>query len=187
MPTTISGSSISTANLNLGGTFMSDELAKFASNNFVSDTFTSNTYFQNNSSTLHILQLEGIVTNQTFSNGQSILTGTYYRNNAGLGFNVGGITWNTTNGRVTVPEAGVYSVFFTTYENGNATARLRMAINGTQQNVLHFGGNNQNETFNCFFNLNANDYVEIQQDASGVNATYYTGTLHSWFTIQFIG
>lgn len=41
MPTTISGSSISTANLNLGGTFMSDELAKFASNNYLQTSFSS--------------------------------------------------------------------------------------------------------------------------------------------------
>ena len=189
MPTTISGSSISTANLNLGGTFVSDELAKFASNNFVSDTFTSNTYFQNNSSTLHILQLEGNVTNETFTTSESILTGTHFRDDAGLGFNVGGITWNTTNGRVTVPEAGVYSVFLTIYENGSATARLRIAINGTQKNVLHFGPDNQNKTYNCFFNLNADDYIEIQQDSTGSynTATWYLGQAHTWFTVQFLG
>ena len=41
MTTTISGSSISTANLNLGGTFISDELAKFASNNYLQSAFSS--------------------------------------------------------------------------------------------------------------------------------------------------
>lgn len=162
----------------------------YASNNYSTSTYVSNTYFQNNgSSTLHILQLEGKVTNETFGTSESILTGTHYRNDAGLGFNVGGITWNTTNGRVTVPEAGVYSVFFTIYENGSATGRLRIAINGVQKNVLHFGPDNQNKTYNCFFNLNANDYVEIQQDATGSynSATWYTGTVHTWFTIQFLG
>lgn len=185
MVTTISGSSISTANINLGGTFVSE---KFASNNFVSDTFTSNTYFQNNSSTLHILQLEGKVTNETFTTSETILTGTHFRN-TGLGFNVGSITWNSTNGRVTVPEAGVYNIVLTVYENGSSTTRVRVAINGSQQNVIHIGGTNGTRSFSFFHNLNANDYVEIQNDSSGSYNTnqLYLGTVHSFFTIRYLG
>lgn len=41
MVTTITGTSISTANLNLGGTFMSDELAKFTSNNYLQTSFST--------------------------------------------------------------------------------------------------------------------------------------------------
>jgi hypothetical protein len=41
MVTTITGTSISTANLNLGGTFMSDELAKYSSNNYMQSVTAS--------------------------------------------------------------------------------------------------------------------------------------------------
>jgi len=113
MPTTISGSSISTANLNLGGTFVSDT---FASNTYLTGTFASNTYFQDNSSTVHVLNLESNYTagNRTFSGTETILTSTNFRN-IGLGFSAGSISWNSSNGRGTVPESGVYSISYTLY------------------------------------------------------------------------
>ncbi len=187
MPTTISGSSISTANLNLGGTFVSDT---FASNTYLTGTFASNTYFQDNSSTVHVLNLESNYTagNRTFSGTETILTSTNFRN-IGLGFSAGSISWNSSNGRVTVPESGVYSISYTLYENGGGGGlRHRVSINGTQRHILHFSStDNGNKTFTQLVNLNANDYVEMTNDSGVTGGTGYVGQAHSFFSIHFIG
>ena len=46
MTTLITGTYISTANVNLGGTFVSENFARFAGNTYVEDTFVSNNYFE---------------------------------------------------------------------------------------------------------------------------------------------
>ena len=157
------------------------------SNTYLTDTFASNTYFQDNSSTVHGLNLESNFSsgNKDFSGTETILTGTNFRN-TGIGFSVGSISWNSSNGRVTVPESGAYIITYTLYENGSSNVRHRVSINGTFRHILHFPlSDNGNKTFTFLVNLNVNDYVEIKNDS--YTGRGYIGQAHSFFSIHFIG
>ena len=157
------------------------------SNNYSTSTYVSNTYFQDNSSSVHALKLEGIVSStQTFSAGQQILTSTYYRE-TGLGFNVGSISWNGSTGQVTVPEAGIYFVSHSMYNQGGSQARYYINVNGTVHALHHVTGSDEDgtRTFTDILNLSANDVVTVTNVYA--NAQSYMGTIHTWFNIYKIG
>jgi len=200
MPSSISGSQIATANLLLGGTYLADTISTinnkvsnnyligtFSSNNYSTSTYVSNTYFQNNSSSVHALKLEGISSaTATFSVNQQILTSTYYRV-TGLGFNVGGISWNGSTGQVTVPEAGIYFVSHSMYNQGSNNLRLYINVNGAAHSLHHITGSDEDgtRTFTDIFNLSANDVVTITNVYA--NGQAYMGSVHTWFNIYKIG
>ena len=205
MPSTISGSQIATANLLIGGTYLADTISTIenkvsnnylqaqgygtgdVSNNYSTSTYVSNTYFQNNSSSVHALKLEGINANWiSFAVNAQILTSTYYRE-TGLGFNEGSISWNGSTGEVTVPEAGIYFVSHSMYNGGANNFRIYMNVNGSAHSLHHISGSDEDgtRTFTDTFNLSANDVITITNVYA--SASTYMGSLHTWFNIFKIG
>lgn len=153
----------------------------------MSNTYVSNTYFQDNSSSVHALKLEGISgVTTTFSAGQQILISTYYRE-TGIGFNEGSISWNGSTGEVTVPEAGLYLVSHSMYNQGSNSLRLYININGTPHSLHHVTSSDEDgtRTFTDIFNLSANDVITITNVYASGQA--YMGSLHTWFNIAKIG
>ena len=158
----------------------------FTSNTYLSNAYVSNTYFQDNS-TVHALKLEGIsAATATFTAGQQILTSTYYRE-TGNGFNVGSISWNSSTGEVTVPEAGLYFVSHAMYNQGGTNTRYYMNINGTVHSLHHVTSSDEDgtRTFTDIFNLSANDVLTITNIYA--NAQSYMGSQHTWFNMYKFG
>ena len=216
MPSSISGSQIATANLLIGGTYLADTISTIenkvsnnylqaqsygnvsnnylqaqsygnVSNNYSTSTYVSNTYFQNNSSSVHALKLYGKYGNWvSWAAGQQVLTSTYYQE-TGAGFNVGSISWNGSNGQVTVPEAGIYFVSLSMYNGGANNLRLYINVNGTVVVLHHITGSDEDgtRTFTDILNLSANDVVTITNVYASGQA--YMGGAHTWFNIYKIG
>ena len=108
-----------------------------------------------------------------------------------------GITYDSSNGRFTVPVAGKYliNVSIYTYQN-NVFQRVQLYINGS--NNLHFSfdnktgdgdlGQDNNLSGSTIFNLSANDYISVHmyKVSSESNKRYYFGPGHSSFSMHLL-
>lgn len=119
--------------------------------------------------------------NATFSGGQTVLISTHYSQ-----INIrGGMAWNSSLGRVTVPTSGRYLLNYAVYNSGTS-GRLQIRRNGGSQQLLQMNGvsNTKNNSFVLF--LSANDYIDIVGDAFAV-PTLFMGTTHTFFTLDLLG
>ena len=102
-----------------------------------------------------------------------------------------GITWNSSNGRITVPIAGKYLINCTFYFwcNNVAFHGGHIRINGTtkQEMGVEFDGvqSSRNDlpcNYSKIFELNANDYIDFY-----MNGDVYGGPNHSTCEVVMIG
>jgi hypothetical protein len=95
----------------------------------------------------------------------------------------GGITWDGSTGRATVPTAGWYQVTFTTYQGGNTTQRYYLQRNGATFAMNHHynATNDTQTTITGLVSANANDYFQTYLEYGSVN-NYY-GSMHTFMTI----
>jgi hypothetical protein len=99
----------------------------------------------------------------------------------------GGMSWNATDGRVTVPASGWYHATFVIYQAANTTMRRHIRVNGgIYRSMLHTyaATNDAQSTQVATFYCNANDYVEFFLEYQ--NNIYY-GAQHTYATIHFLG
>jgi hypothetical protein len=87
----------------------------------------------------------------------------------------GGMTWNATNGRVTVPVAGYYRIDLKTYHY-TASCRTHIYINGAVRSLCHSAGATADQTRMQYVIvlLAVNDYITFTHTAQvymGVNHT----------------
>ena len=92
-----------------------------------------------------------------------------------------GITYNSSNGLFTVPEGGLYMIYFQGYYNGSATAvRVDIICNGVQMALGHMGS--QVGTVGTSFagTLAANDTVGFRSigGSGGTVQDWYMGVSH---------
>jgi len=97
----------------------------------------------------------------------------------------GGLTWDASTGRVTVPVSGWYAVSQTGYYAAGSTQRRYIRLNGGTVCMLHRYEyyDSQNTIYGIFY-ANANDYFDVYQD-SAVNQYY--GSVHTYITVEFLG
>lgn len=104
-----------------------------------------------------------------------------------------GITWNSSNGRITVPIDGFYLVTPTFYMwmNDAASHNVNLRVNGTlyQHFICEFanlrsGDPQIDQTAGgaVLLNLNANDYIDFD-----ANADIYGGSTHTRCQVMFVG
>jgi hypothetical protein len=104
-------------------------------------------------------------------------------------FSRGGMSWNGTTGRITVPVAGYYyfSGYFYVQIAGNANGRFVVQVNGSNRIVWQTGNSTDGiVTASVLLNMSANDYVTILPDAFDLPSTYMGGD-HSRFQMFLIG
>ena len=104
----------------------------------------------------------------------------------------GGITWNNSNGRITVPIAGKYlfaAKFFQWMDN-TTYHYIHVRKNGTVMqeygtDFTHTGGGGRTDhsiTTNDIFTLAANDYIDFN-----VNADIYGGPIYTNCQVRLLG
>jgi hypothetical protein len=98
----------------------------------------------------------------------------------------GGLSWNATNGRVTVPIAGWYSVSNVIYQAPNTTMRRTIRVNESAKAMLHTfrTGEGQSVIQGIFF-CAANDFIDFFLESASINVFY--GGNHVYSTINFLG
>lgn len=111
------------------------------------------------------------------------------------GFNRGG-SFNTSNGRFTAPEDGVY-VFIGSYlrNNNSLVFRGKFRINGTQvisgelRSTEAFAGYNLSSSHTRILQLNKNDYVEWGAECDTAGGQMYTSANgdYNYFAGYFLG
>ena len=155
MPSSISGSQIATANLLLGGTYLTSTIDSKASNNYLIGTFSSNNYLIGTFSSNNYLQAQGYGTGDVSNNylqsqlGGATFTGaagvfSNFNGNAALAlrnnfststnYNTGSFTVATTG--VTVPYDGYYDCYVNLYMSSSSARTnigLRFYIDTTVQ------------------------------------------------------
>jgi len=139
MPSSISGSQISTANLLLGGTYLTSTINNKASNNYLIGTFSSNNYITETFSSNNYLQSQ--LGGDTFTGAAGVFSD--FSGNAALAirnnfstasYNTGSFTVATTG--ITVPSAGYYDCYVNLYMTTTvqrSNIGLRFYINTTAQ------------------------------------------------------
>lgn len=105
-------------------------------------------------------------------------------------FSRGGMTWDSVNGRVTVPVAGYYRVYYQQYRGAGASYnRVWIRRNGnTNYGHLLSGGDTSADSIrnlSCIVPCSANDYIEVYQ-GDPTTSCYY-GSIHSFATIELLG
>jgi hypothetical protein len=154
-----------------GGTFSGD--VTFGDSISVADTLTTTAqpsiYLDGNNSA-----------SVTFTGGDSVLTSTHYQQRHLRG----GMSWDGTLGRVTVPTTGHYFVSFTYYETG-ASGRISFYKNGAALLLIQsttdgtWGGSFVTE-------MSANDYFFMNAESFDV-PTGFMGTVHTHFSAYLLG
>jgi hypothetical protein len=102
----------------------------------------------------------------------------------------GGVSYNDTNGRITVPLSGLYALNFQVYQGQNTTARIWFRRNGLNVYLFHFGSVPADRTSNgsAIIYANANDYFELANDGGGSQLfSYRGGSGHHTLSCQFLG
>tara|TARA_R100001443_G_scaffold116710_1_gene138155 strand:- start:382 stop:885 length:504 start_codon:yes stop_codon:yes gene_type:complete len=97
--------------------------------------------------------------------------------------NNSGITWDSSNGRITVPIAGMYLItgHFYVWTNASGQNTVDLYINTTRTRVYSHetdditsgGRNDETITVSEVITLSANDYVQFQADADIFGAALY--------------
>ena len=106
--------------------------------------------------------------------------------------NKGGMTYNSSNGRITVPVAGVYALHASAFTNGaNAKLMLQFHVNGSQlSNSEGFAASTTNmihDSANIFYvtQLSANDYIQVIVHA--LTTSVYNGGGGNHFGVFLLG
>lgn len=154
-----------------GGTFSGD--VTFSDSISVADTLTTTAqpsiYLDGNNSQ-----------NITFTSGDSMLTSTHYQQRHLRG----GMSWDGTLGRVTVPTTGHYFVSFSWYENG-APGRVELYKNGLTIQILQAQGGGTC-TISLIHEMSANDYFYVLVPSTNP-AVGYMGSNHTHFSAYLLG
>jgi len=102
------------------------------------------------------------------------------------GFAQGGMTYNNTNGEITVPVAGLYFVSGQIYNNTGAThGRIIMRVNGDNAALAHMNaGENCTVSTHIIKNLSAGDVITF---VNGYSTTLFFGNLHTFLQAYLIG
>ena len=106
-----------------------------------------------------------------------------------------GLTWNSTNGRVTVASAGLYEIKWTAYLTGSGSEnghpqRWRLFKNGSQHvaaftNVyIDAAGGTDQRTTSIILNLEADDYIQVKgASGTGFRPRIYGGSGHTYLQV----
>jgi len=102
------------------------------------------------------------------------------------GFAQGGMSYNNTNGEITVPVDGVYSIYGQLYNNASSNdARIIIRVNGTDKALGHIGsGQIATAATQIVLNLSADDKITfINRNATSV----FMGASHTFLQAYLIG
>lgn len=159
-----------------GGTFTGD--VTFADSISVADTLTTtgqpSIYLDGNNPN-----------NKTFSAGNpTVLTSTDYQQR----FARGGISWNGTNGRVTVPTTGHYFVSLSMYVNTQNISRVYLFKNSVQTQIMHRQYATGTTGITLVIDMSANDYFEVKVESDAYPThVFYMGVYHTYFSAYLLG
>jgi len=143
------------------------------------------------------ISVDGNTSSAVTDSGSSSYLVTQWTTGNDSSFYSQGITYDSSNGRFTVPVAGKYliNVSIYTYQN-NVFQRVQLYINGS--NNLHYSFDNktgdgdlgQDNSLggSTIFNLSANDYIQVYmyKVSSESNKRYYFGAGHSSFSMHLL-
>jgi len=143
------------------------------------------------------ISVDGSTSSAVTDSGSSSYLVTQWTTSNDSSFYSQGITYDSSNGRFTVPVAGKYliNVSIYTYQN-NVFQRVQLYINGS--NNLHYSMDNktgdgdlgQDNSLggSTIFNLSANDYIQVYmyKVSSESNKRYYFGAGHSSFSMHLL-
>lgn len=143
------------------------------------------------------ISVDGNTSSAVTDSGSSSYLVTQWTTSNDSSFYSQGITYDSSNGRFTVPVAGKYliNVSIYTYQN-NVFQRVQLYINGS--NNLHYSFDNktgdgdlgQDNSLggSTIFNLSANDYIQVYmyKVSSESNKRYYFGAGHSSFSMHLL-
>lgn len=102
-------------------------------------------------------------------------------------FAQGGMSYNTSNGEITVPIDGVYKIYGQFYINaGVQVGRISININGSPRALGHRDDNESYGTVHTdlVIKLNANDKITFTSDYT---TTIYFGNRHTFYTAYLVG
>ena len=102
------------------------------------------------------------------------------------GFAQGGMTYNNTNGEITVPVDGVYFVSGQIYNNtSNTSGRITIRLNGTNVALGHMNtGQLSTVSTQIILNLNADDKITF---INSIATTLFFGSIHTFLQAYLIG
>ena len=102
------------------------------------------------------------------------------------GFAQGGMSYDNTNGEITVPVDGLYSVSGQIYNNTNSGhGRLVIHVNGTLVGMGHMNAGMISTVFSqIILNLNANDKITFINTHA---TTLFMGNAHTYLQAYLIG
>ena len=143
------------------------------------------------------ISVDGNTSPAVSDSGSSSYTITQWTTSNDSVFYSQGITYDSSNGRFTVPVAGKYliNVSIYLYQNG-VFQRVQIYVNGS--NTLHFTldnttgdgdfGQDNSLSGSTIFNLSANDYISFHMYKTGSMATsrYYFGPQHTSASIHLL-
>jgi len=118
-----------------------------------------------------------------FTANTQLLTSTHYNQTLSRG----GMSWDSSTGRVTVPVSGVYFISMFVYCNsaGNGEGRIQIRPNGTNRVVFHCRPTGTN-TATLVFSFNAGEYVDVIADGFDL-PRLYMGDNHTRFNMFLLG
>ena len=99
----------------------------------------------------------------------------------------GGMSYNSANGEITVPVAGIYYVGGTLYMNESNAAQVGIYVNGAIRARVHNGATvTKSMEINIVLDLAANDKVTFR-NASGAARNFYEGATHTYVFGYLLG
>ena len=119
-------------------------------------------------------------TTVTTADGDSLLTSTNYQ----LRHSRGGMSWDGTLGRVTVPTTGHYFVSYSFYENGSS-GRVSIYKTGAALQLIQ-KVNSGTASASFVTEMNANEYFFINAEGFDLPSPYM-GAVHTYFSAYLIG
>lgn len=151
-------------------------------------TFTGNVTFQEKviASGQPSIYIDGNnPNNKTFPAGNPpLLTSTDYQQRHSRG----GMSWNSTNGRVTVPTTGHYFVSLCVFSNTVNTCRLLLRKNSSFIQLLHNNSVIGTNGITLVVDMSANDYLEVIVDSDSASTHgFYMGPSHTYFSAYLLG
>ena len=127
------------------------------------------------------IRLDGNAGTATIGTGQHIISSYSVAHNIGMSY---------SNGRITVPVAGVYAISWNIYHYHTSHARSGLLVNGTMICLTHSmtstGTGDQTVSATTYVSLSANDYLETAIMA-GYSGNYYFGSQHTYFSVALLG
>lgn len=122
-----------------------------------------------------------------FTANAQVLTSTYFSNQ----ISKGGMTWDSVNGRISVPVAGYYyfSVFvYAQPSNTNGNGRFIVRRNNTTNLIVLQTGNGVDglASGSVLVNMAASDYINMYADSFDLPAAFM-GTSHSRAQLFLVG